>query len=230
MTRLNNNSQAALKWGLGAALLLFLVRVVLGLIFSRLLLAPLSLTDYLSLQILDSLLVITLVLLFLRKYRVKLRFILNPLHLPWTELATTGILTGIGLLLVGNWGEAWVKANLLAELGPHPLYQLTANADRLGQFALPFIVGAFLVPLAEELFYRGILYPPLLGRLGALGAIIAGAALFTMTHYNQYWTLEIFIVGLVLTYLFHRFRSIIPGLLAHIIINGGRLVMIYLAV
>lgn len=220
---------AGVVWGIKDVALVFIARVLLVLAVSRLLLAPMQLNDYLSIQVLDSLILISLVILFLNWRKVSINFLINPTNVPWTELVTTGILVGIALLLLGNWGEAWIKANLLADLGPHPLYQLTVSADRLGQFILPFLVGGFLVPLAEELFYRGFLYPPLQKSFGAVFGVIISGSLFALAHFDQVWVMEVFLVGVILTYLYHRFRSIIPGLIAHIILNGGRLIMIYLA-
>jgi len=228
--RTEHNNKLLADWGLAAPAIIYLVRAFLGLLFLWLFLTPLRLSEYLNFQILDSMILITLVVLFLRWRRVDLNFLINPAAVPWSELFINGTMVGIGLLVLGNLGEAWVKANIFADLSPHPLYQLTVRAERPGQFILPFLVGAFLVPLAEEFFYRGILFPPLEKRLGTLWGIVSGGAIFALTHFTQAWLLEIFLVGVVLTYLFARFRSVIPGLIAHIILNGGRLIMIYLAV
>ena len=220
---------AGVDWGIKDVALVFIARVLLVLAVSRLLLAPMQLNDYLSIQILDSFILIGLVTSLLIWRRASLINLFKPSDVSWTELITTGTLVGIALLLLGNWGEAWVNAHLMADLGPHPLYQLTVETDRLGQFIFPFLVGALLVPLAEELFYRGILYPPLQSKFGVVFGVIISGGLFALAHFDQAWVMEVFLVGVILTYLYHRFRSIIPGLIAHIILNGGRLIMIYLA-
>lgn len=229
MKRIWYGKTVGVNWGITDAAIVFALRIVLGLVLTRLLLAPLGLNDYLSIQVLDSITLIALVTLLLRWRRVSLSYLFKPTNVSWGELITTGVWVGIILLGLGNWGESWVKANLLADLGPHPLYQLTVSADRLGQFVLPFLIGGFLVPLAEELFYRGILYPPFKRKFGVVLGILICGLIFALAHFDQVWLIEVFLVGVVLTYLYHRFRSIVPGLIAHIILNGGRLIMIYLA-
>lgn len=185
---------------------------------------------YLALQTADSIILILLVAVVCKWKGRNLGAFFFKGKIPFRELIANGAWAGIILLVLGNWGETWVEANLLSDLGVHPLFQLIQGTDRAGQFVFPFLVGGFLVPLAEEVFYRGFLFPPLRARTGVAPGIVIASLVFALTHFEQVWFIEIFLAGLVLTWLYHRFQSLLPGLLTHIILNSGRLMMIYFAI
>lgn len=218
------------RWFLRDALVVFILRLLLGAIIARLVLPVLNKTDYLSLQVVDSSILIILVAVFLRWRRTGVTGLFNRSRVSLESLVVWGVGTGLLLFVLGNWSETWIKNNLLVDFGSHPLLRLTMEVDRAGQFLLPFFVGSVLVPVAEELFYRGFLFPPLAARIGTLGGILLAGLIFAATHFNQVWLVEIFLGGVALTWLFHRFQSLWPGLIAHIVLNAGRLIMIYLAV
>lgn len=217
-----------IKWSLVQVTLVFILRLLIIAALGRVVFPALG-WGYLALQTADSMILILLVLYIIRRSGVKIGSLFSNRAVPYKELIANGIWAGILLLVVGNWGEAWMKKTLLVDMGPHPLFQLTQQADRAGEFLLPFLVGGFLVPIGEEVFYRGFLFPPLRERTGVIAAILLSALIFTLTHFNQIWFIEIFLVGAVLGWLFHRFQSLLPGVLTHIILNSGRLLMIYLA-
>ncbi|QNB47701.1 CPBP family intramembrane metalloprotease [Thermanaerosceptrum fracticalcis] len=207
----------------------FALRLLLVLLFGRLILPLLGITDYLSLQVVDSSIFILLVLIFLRIKGISpARFFPDSVNEVITQL-TWGAVVGFAVFFLGNYGEKLALKYLLVDVGPHPLINLTANARTSGQFLFPFLVGGFLVPVAEEFFYRGFLYPVLRRHLGVLLGIIASGLLFTLAHFNQIWFVEIFLVGVILTWLYQRFDSLFPGIIAHIILNGSRLLSIYLS-
>ncbi|MBZ4654904.1 MAG: abortive infection protein [Peptococcaceae bacterium] len=207
----------------------FALRLLLVLLFGRLILPLLGITDYLSLQVVDSSIFILLVLIFLRIKGISpARFFPGSANEVITQL-TWGAAAGFAAFFLGNYGEKLALKYLLVDVGPHPLINLTANARTSGQFLFPFLVGGFLVPVAEEFFYRGFLYPVLRRHLGVLLGIIASGLLFTLAHFNQIWFVEIFLVGVILTWLYQRFDSLLPAIIAHIVLNGSRLLAIYLS-
>lgn len=96
------------------------------------------------------------------------------------------------------------------------------------EFWLFSAVGSYaLIPVLEELFYRGYCQTRLEEDLGAPGAILAVAALFSLSH-SQYHLLNVFNVTMLLTsflgavvwgYLFYRTRSLLPSIVAHALVN-----------
>ncbi len=87
---------------------------------------------------------------------------------------------------------------------------------------------AGLVPFAEELFFRGMVYPLMRRRLGAPAAVALNAAFFAAAHFIPLLLPGLFVVGLLLAYLRERSGSIWPGVCLHALQNS--LAMISIAV
>jgi hypothetical protein len=95
-------------------------------------------------------------------------------------------------------------------------------------FWLFMAVGSYaLIPILEELFYRGYIQTRLEEDFGAPVAILATAFLFFLSH-SQYYILNAFNIGMILTgifsaiaygYLFYRTRSLLVTIIAHALVN-----------
>ncbi|MFQ3663764.1 MAG: type II CAAX endopeptidase family protein [Chloroflexaceae bacterium] len=94
---------------------------------------------------------------------------------------------------------------------------------------LLLILVAGVVPFAEELFFRGMLYPLMRRDLGPAFAILLNAALFALVHVIPQLLPGLFIIGLILAYLRERSGSIWPGVLYHALQNGLALLLINVA-
>ena len=96
------------------------------------------------------------------------------------------------------------------------------------EFWLLMGVGSFgLIPILEELFYRGYIQTRLEEDLGAPTAILATAVLFALSH-SQYYILNAYNLGMIASiifstlawgYLFYRTRSLLVTIIPHILIN-----------
>jgi membrane protease YdiL (CAAX protease family) len=91
---------------------------------------------------------------------------------------------------------------------------------------LLLILVAGVVPFAEELFFRGLVYPLMRRDLGPALAIPLNAALFALVHVIPQLLPGLFVIGLILTYLRERSGSIWPGVLYHALQNGLALLLI----
>ncbi|MEX0676725.1 MAG: type II CAAX endopeptidase family protein [Pirellulales bacterium] len=96
------------------------------------------------------------------------------------------------------------------------------------EFWLLMAVGSYaLVPLVEELFFRGYCQTRLEEAWGPATAILATALLFTFSH-SQYFMANLYNVSLLLTslasatawgYVYYRTRSLLPTIVAHSLVN-----------
>ena len=79
-----------------------------------------------------------------------------------------------------------------------------------------------LVPVAEEIFWRGYLLEQLRKLTHWKVALLIQSSLFSLAHLPRFWPSlpYIFVVGTILGIWRIRFRSLLPIILAHIIING----------
>ncbi len=92
------------------------------------------------------------------------------------------------------------------------------------------IVAGFFVPLAEELFFRGVLYQALRNHFGVWVGIIISSVIFGALHGDVSIAGATFVMGLVLAFFFEKSRSIWPSVLIHALNNSLKLAAIYVMV
>ncbi len=88
------------------------------------------------------------------------------------------------------------------------------------------VFGVLVAPFAEEVMFRGLLFPALARRAGALLSLLATSVLFGAVHAQQLagaWAQIACIVGVgvVLTFVRWRFRSLASSTLVHVGYNGA---------
>ncbi len=136
----------------------------------------------------------------------------------WLALAAVPV-----LLLGGLIGMAVINLGIAAVIGEFDNPQLDGLTG--GQAISPpetialLLLVAVLVPIVEELFFRGMIYP-LLRRHGAVVAIVGSAALFSVAHFIPLVMPALFFIGLILGALREWSRSVIPGIVFHAFQNG----------
>ncbi|MHC1560259.1 CPBP family intramembrane glutamic endopeptidase [Actinomycetospora sp. C-140] len=89
----------------------------------------------------------------------------------------------------------------------------------LPTFALMMLLGAVLVPVGEELLFRGVVTTAL-GRYGAGVAVLASALVFALAHGVSIVLPAAFVLGVVNALLLRRSGSVWPGVLAHGVNNA----------
>ncbi|HEY4377715.1 MAG TPA: type II CAAX endopeptidase family protein [Acidimicrobiales bacterium] len=103
----------------------------------------------------------------------------------------------------------------------HPAKVLAdkAHGAHLGAFLLVLVVviGA---PLAEELFFRGLVYRCVERRLGPMWAIGISAVVFGLTHFEGIQTPALIAFGAVLGYLVYRTDRLGTSVFTHMAFNG----------
>ncbi|MCB0083103.1 MAG: CPBP family intramembrane metalloprotease, partial [Caldilineaceae bacterium] len=101
------------------------------------------------------------------------------------------------------------------------------NPLSLRDLALLMVLIAVVAPLAEELFFRGMLYPVLRRRWSVAPAIVVNGLLFSAIHLIPPLLPGLFFVGMVLAWVRERSDSLIPCILLHAMQNGIVLLGIY---
>jgi membrane protease YdiL (CAAX protease family) len=109
---------------------------------------------------------------------------------------------------------------------PENLAPLFRGRDPLGWAAMGFL-AVLVGPPTEELLFRGLLYPALAVRVGPMFAVYLVSLIFALFHLLTYggtadqwfWIAQVFLVGLVLTGLRARTRSLWPPIVMHMTLN-----------
>ncbi len=138
---------------------------------------------------------------------------LLPASRLWQTLA-------IGLALAI---PAWVGVTLLANLSAAVLRALgveqdTGIVDSVMQRGDPTVIVLAVVlvaPIAEELFFRGVVYNAWEREYGGRVAVLGSAALFALIHASLYLFVPIFALGVVLALVYRWTRSLPAVMVLH---------------
>jgi membrane protease YdiL (CAAX protease family) len=90
------------------------------------------------------------------------------------------------------------------------------------------LMGGFLAPFAEELYFRGVLYPWLRQRWGVEIAILASSFIFGIVHGNAALAGAAFVLGIILAWVYERSDSLWPAVLIHVINNSVKIAVLYI--
>jgi membrane protease YdiL (CAAX protease family) len=155
----------------------------------------------------------------------------------WIVRASPDWRSSLGLVRPDSWGHAaklgfggmvlvLVVAQILEPLLHAAESQgLTPRAFPGGAEAWIGVVVAFVAfvlvaPLAEELFFRGLLFAALRGRLGPHWTPVVTGVIFGALHGEPRAFISLALLGIVLGVLYERTGSVIPGVILHATNNG----------
>ena len=131
----------------------------------------------------------------------------------WLRFLAAGAVLGLAVQFVSNW------------LPSPPELPIDKMLRTLTDGWLMSAFGVLIAPFAEEVFFRGLLFPALSRRAGALAALLLTSLLFGIVHAEQLggaWLQVacIAFVGAVLTLVRWRFHSLASSTLVHMGYNG----------
>jgi uncharacterized protein len=131
----------------------------------------------------------------------------------WLRFLAAGALLGLAIQFVSNWLPA--PPNL-------PIDEMLRTPSEAWLMA---VFGVLIAPFAEEVFFRGLLFPALARHTGTLVSLLVTSLLFGAIHSAQLagaWTQIacIALVGCVLTAVRWRFHSLASSTLVHVGYNG----------
>jgi membrane protease YdiL (CAAX protease family) len=94
-----------------------------------------------------------------------------------------------------------------------------AAAGSVAGLVAMLALGAVLVPIGEELLFRGVIYGAL-RRYGAAVATVGSAAVFGLAHGLSIVLVGAVVLGIIIALLYERSRSIWPAVAAHGVNNA----------
>lgn len=227
------------SWGVGAALLVWFLSIVLMFVVPLIFLVPYAAVK--GLQSFDPfgktailLQVISLfpthLLTFGLVWMVVTRFgkqsFWAAIGWGWARGFRLWSCIGLGTLLfvVGS-----VIAKLLGAEKPTQLEQII-NSSLLARYMISFL-AVCTAPFVEEFVYRGVLYAPLQRLAGVRGAVVIVLALFTIIHVPQYWPnvgviAAVALLSIVLTVVRAYSGRLLPCIVIHLVFNGIQAVIL----
>lgn len=109
-------------------------------------------------------------------------------------------------------------------------YQQTAQVLYAAGFPIQLAVLGVLIPVSEEMMFRGILFKRFRERQGFWYSAICSSVFFAFMHTNMTQTVYAFLLGLILAYLYEKIGSLKAPVLLHILMNSGSVVFTELGV
>ena len=109
-------------------------------------------------------------------------------------------------------------------------YQQTAQITYSAGFLMQIIGLGVVIPVAEELMFRGILYKRFRERQGFWYSAVWSSLLFSFMHSNTTQMIYTFLLGVLLAYLYEKFGSFRAPVVLHILLNTGSVVFTELGV
>ena len=98
-------------------------------------------------------------------------------------------------------------------------FQETANVQYSVSIVAGVIIFGLIVPIAEELVFRGVLYNRIKRSFGVEIATVLSALIFGLSHGNIVQFLYATILGLVMAYLYEKCELLLAPILFHCAAN-----------
>jgi membrane protease YdiL (CAAX protease family) len=168
-----------------------------------------------------------LVLGKLRRHLSWAQFGFRRFHLAWLLLALTlaaAVLPARGLVALlaerlsgANFSDLQLRQDLIVPSGP-PLLN----------FILTLLGAGLLAPVAEEMFFRGLIHRWFSARFGFWPAIFLSSAVFAAGHADSIGVVaSAFVLGLVLAAIYDRGRSLWLTIAVHASNNCLAVILLY---
>jgi membrane protease YdiL (CAAX protease family) len=133
-----------------------------------------------------------------------------------------------------GWGVlAWIGASLVSAAVYYVFEALGIQSDpQAAEQALSVIdpwlavlAIVVLAPIAEEIFFRGVVFNAFLREGGRRWAFIGSSALFAAIHLSLVAFIPIFLLGLALAWVYDRTNNLLAPIVMHMVVNGASVVI-----
>lgn len=108
-----------------------------------------------------------------------------------------------------------------------PIVQVFMEEKQTMILWISALFAAIFGPVAEEIFFRGFMYPAVRKTLGVFWGMIITSAVFSLLHAHLVGFLPIFALGMLLVYLFEKTGSLVPSMAVHMIHNVAMVILVF---
>ncbi|AET66822.1 putative metal-dependent membrane protease [Desulfosporosinus orientis DSM 765] len=84
---------------------------------------------------------------------------------------------------------------------------------------LNLLLAGVLAPIVEETLFRGVIFGSLQAYFGKWTAAALSAGIFSALHFQAYGFFPRFVLGIVLVYLYDKYKSLYPSVALHAVNN-----------
>lgn len=109
-----------------------------------------------------------------------------------------------------------------------PIVGVFMEEEKVSILVMASVFAAVFGPVAEEIFFRGFMYPAVKKQWGMAAGILGTSVLFSFLHMHAVGFLPILALGIMLTYLYEKTGTILVPIAVHIIHNLGMVGLVFL--
>ncbi len=143
------------------------------------------------------------------------------------RFALAGIAAGFGALPLAYAAFFLLQSIFGSDTNPD-LQQIFGSAKLSAvQAGTILIYLGFLIPIAEELFFRGIVFRWLRQRWSFWPAAVVSSAIFGAAHVRIETSIIVGLLGILMAWLFERSKSLVPAILLHQTYNSLNLAVAF---
>lgn len=132
------------------------------------------------------------------------------------------LILGLGVAICAGANCLMVMANLAFS---SETYQQTSAALYAASVPVQFLCLGIIIPLSEELMFRGVLYKRYKEYNKFLSAALYSTLLFSLIHGTMVQFVYTFILGIFLAYVYEKYGSFKAPLILHITVNMVSLIL-----
>lgn len=104
------------------------------------------------------------------------------------------------------WPQAWIDAYM-------------ANSAPLDGSLMSWLTAVVMAPVLEEIVFRGLVYTRLKKGMPTIVAAIVASLAFGLCHGTAIWIIYATALGLVMTWIFEKYQSLVANILFHLAFN-----------
>ncbi|MGV3659697.1 MAG: CPBP family intramembrane glutamic endopeptidase [Prosthecobacter sp.] len=126
----------------------------------------------------------------------------------------------IPALLVASYGATILLIHAASSVEVPRMLRQTLAQGVAPQYWMPcFLAAVVVAPVAEELFFRGLVLRAFVARYSSFHAVWMSALLFALFHLNLWQGILALPLGFVYAWLALRTGSVLPGIISHAVVN-----------
>lgn len=142
----------------------------------------------------------------------------------------SGVVSGVGLQLAVLPALYWVLQMITGPLNVDgPASDLANRAGGPGGWLFLALVVGVGAPIAEEVFFRGLLRQTIGSRWGTVAGVVASSALFGATHFQAVQFVGLFAAGLTWAVLAERTGRLGAPIVSHMAFNLTTVAVLYVS-
>jgi len=173
---------------------------------------------------------LALTLIRRRYFEIFFRPDLSTLRVGWISIDTLLRFLPVVWLISGLW---ILVLTVLREMGvsgiqmdQQEIVQLIGSAEHLPVLLMLGFLAIFIAPVVEELIFRGVIYRFLCQRVNLWFGLIFTNVLFALIHFSVLRFLPLFFMGLLLSWLYEKYKDIRIPIGFHMLFNATSIAII----